>query len=135
MSDNIITFLDRSQSKKGRAERPPVPEYNEGCSTGYAYARRNRMSPRRQMLRRAEIAVVQLNKVDYQHTDEELEYIRKGVEAVKALAEDIASAAEKVLTRPRRTSSEAASVVTTLPDAEQQMLEAIVERLLKERGL
>ena len=91
--DNVITFP--RQCKSVQRTRPIVE--HEGCSTGYGYARRNRQNPLRQKLRRAEIAVVEVNKVDYRHSSDEIDMIRKGVEAARLLAEELARAAQPIL--------------------------------------
>ncbi len=161
----------------------------------------------------AEMAFVELNKIDHEHTPEEQEKIRKGVEAAQTLANEMARAAEGIPPKQRRTNSgamarrrdfneamrqrirdiavsrdlsdeqikpvltlkhheiakftkkhdvnvewllegkgrifekdpitlnpnmsaaELAALVRTLPEAEQQMIEAAVDWLLKERGL
>lgn len=76
---------------------------------GYTgYARRNRQNPLRKLWRTAEFALVEVNKIDYQHNPRELEYIREGVEAARRLADELAIAGAKFLgTAPRRTNAAA----------------------------
>jgi hypothetical protein len=196
---NVITFPGRSATMS-EAARPLAFAASTAC------AKRNRRSPYRKLWYTAEMAFVELNKVDRQHTERELEKIREGVEAAQTLAKEMARAAEGILPKQRGTNSEAmtrrrefklamrqrikdiaasrdlseedirpaltlkhhaiarfserhgvnlewlfegrghifekdpsaaelAAVVRTLPEAEQQMIEAAVDRLLKERGL
>jgi hypothetical protein len=63
-SNNIIKFP--GQSKIRGEEQRALPAFT-GCSTGYGYTRRNRQNPLRQKLQLVEIAVVEVNKVQYQH--------------------------------------------------------------------
>jgi hypothetical protein len=103
-SNNIIKFP--GQSKIRDEEQRALPAFT-GCSTGYGYTRRNRQNPLRQKLQLVEIAVVEVNKVQYQHSLKEREWIREGVEAARALVDELAHAAEPFLIKRRRTNSEA----------------------------
>ena len=203
---NVITFPGRSATVL-EAARPLAFPARTPC------AKRNRRSPYRKLWYKAEMAFVELNKIDHEHTPEEQEKIRKGVEAAQTLANEMARAAEGIPPKQRRTNSgamarrrdfneamrqrirdiavsrdlsdeqikpvltlkhheiakftkkhdvnvewllegkgrifekdpitlnpnmsaaELAALVRTLPEAEQQMIEAAVDRLLKERGL
>jgi hypothetical protein len=124
MSGNIVKFPGHSKTRQEGASSDFT-----GCSTGYCYARRNRHNPLRQKLRKAEIAVVEVNKVQYQHSSKELEMIRAGVEAARMLAEELARAAEPIL----RVAPAARPIELdqTRADAVRQM----VRKILEEEGL
>jgi hypothetical protein len=85
-------------------ERPPAFSAPTGAK---GYVRRNRRSPHRKLWYRTEMAFVELNKVDHEHTPSEQETIRKGVEAAQTLAKEMVRAAERILPKQRRTNSEA----------------------------
>ncbi len=57
---------------------------------GHAYPRRNSRNPLRALLRSTETAMVELNKIDYQLSPREIEQVRQGVEAARALADELA---------------------------------------------
>lgn len=61
----------------------------QGRAESSARARRNRRNPLRYLLQLTEAAVVELNKVDYQHTAKEMETVREGMVAAKVLADDL----------------------------------------------
>jgi hypothetical protein len=81
---------------------------------------------------------VELNKVDYQYTSGELDKIRRGVDAAQALAEEMASAAAKVLTKPPRNDDSEVGrreLATTLSPADEQAFRAKIRKLMEEFGL
>lgn len=103
MSDNVIKFPGRSAGRD-QAQQPAFA----APAVGSGYVRRNRRSPYRRLWYRTEMAFVELNKIEHRYTPDELEKIRKGVEAARTLAEEMARAAEPILRpRQRRTNSEA----------------------------
>src|SRR5437899_10726062 len=61
------------------------------------YTRRNRRNPLRDLWRKAEWALVEVNKIDHEHTSQQLDAIREGVEAARKLADDLAQAAAPFL--------------------------------------
>jgi hypothetical protein len=124
---NIIEF--RGKSNAPRHTQPPV-EY-EGCSAGYGYARRNRQNPLRQKLRKVEIAVVEVNKVQYQHSADELDMIRQGVEAARVLAEELARAAEPLLRNCVASETKPEGRSETRADA----IRRVFKEILAEEGL
>ena len=98
---NIITF------PRGKVAPNTVrnPSFDYSRPAPQPLAKRSRLSPYRQNWRYTEMAFVELSKVDYAHTDKEIEYIRRGVEAAQLLAKDMTAAAEKLLPKHRRTNS------------------------------
>jgi hypothetical protein len=127
MSDNIVTFPGQFNASR---QPQPLSEY-EGCSTGYGYARRNRQNPLRQKLRKVEIAVVEVNKVQYQHSSQELELIRAGVEAARILADDLAHAAEPLLRNCVASETKPEGRSETRADA----IRRVFKEILAEEGL
>jgi hypothetical protein len=127
MSDNVVTFPGQFNASR---QPQPLSEY-EGCSTGYGYARRNRQNPLRQKLRKVEIAVVEVNKVQYQHSSQELELIRGGVEAARILADDLAHAAEPLLRKGAVPETKSTGNDQARTEAVRQM----VRQILEEEGL
>lgn len=64
------------------------------CHDRPAVPKRNRNSQYRKLWQRAEMGFVELNKVDWIHSDQEREYIREGVAAARQLADRMEAAAE-----------------------------------------
>lgn len=87
--NNVVTF----PGKQRRAAKLDCTASTASCG----YTRRNQRNPLRRLWRDVEFAIVQVNKVDYQHEPDELGYIRDGVQAARQLAVDLASAAAKYL--------------------------------------
>jgi hypothetical protein len=98
-SDNIIKFPGQSG---GRDQQKPLAFFAPTVGKGYV-----RRSPYRKLWYRTEMAFVELNKVDHEHTPSEQDTIRKGVEAAQTLAKEMARAAERILPQQRRSNSEA----------------------------
>ena len=76
---NVITFA-------GRSATMPEAARSLAFTASTACAKRNRRSPYRKLWYTAEMAFVELNKFDCEHTEKELEKIRKGVAVCADLA-------------------------------------------------
>jgi broad specificity phosphatase PhoE len=93
---------------------------------------------------KTEMGFVELNKIDCHYTEKPLEYIRKGVEAAQALAEEVTRAAELVFSKQRRpkdtpnptiSERELAKPAKTLTMAHQDTLRALIREMLQEYDL
>jgi hypothetical protein len=76
-------------------ESLPAPEGRTGRGGRY------RRNPLRRQLRLTSIAMVHLNKIDPQHTADDIEFIRRGVVAARVLADEIARLAAGVGCAPK----------------------------------
>jgi hypothetical protein len=98
---NILTFPGGKAAPRAVGN----PSFDYSRPTPQPLPKRTRLSPYRQNWRYAEVAFVELSKVDHAHTEEEIAYVRRGVEAAQLLAKDMTAAAEKLLSKQRQTNT------------------------------